>query len=143
MGNNLEVDHIIPISKGGKTTMDNLQTSCKICNMGKKSLDNFEVPVVANLHPYSPNVKSQMSAIKELITTAYKPHIGQIIFKKEDLVKLINATPNKNKSFYRKEMGCCDSTITAMLIHLVACKKIEKVTKVRGLREFVFYKKIE
>ena len=32
----LEVDHIIPVSKGGKTTMDNLQTLCERCNRGKR-----------------------------------------------------------------------------------------------------------
>jgi len=32
---NLEVDHIIPISKGGKSTMDNLETLCFKCNRGK------------------------------------------------------------------------------------------------------------
>lgn len=32
---NLEVDHIIPISKGGKSTYDNLQTLCHRCNVQK------------------------------------------------------------------------------------------------------------
>ena len=31
----LEVDHIIPIAKGGKSTMDNLQTLCHDCNVKK------------------------------------------------------------------------------------------------------------
>ena len=31
----LHVDHIIPWSKGGETTMDNLQTLCSKCNFGK------------------------------------------------------------------------------------------------------------
>lgn len=37
----IEVDHIRPVSKNGKTTMDNLQTLCRSCNNGKKD---------ANLH---------------------------------------------------------------------------------------------
>ncbi len=32
---NLEVDHIYPISKGGKTEMRNLQTLCHRCNVKK------------------------------------------------------------------------------------------------------------
>lgn len=33
----LEIDHIIPIAKGGKSTYDNLQTLCKRCNQAKGS----------------------------------------------------------------------------------------------------------
>lgn len=33
----LEIDHIIPIAKGGKSTMDNLQTLCHNCNKRKGS----------------------------------------------------------------------------------------------------------
>lgn len=35
-GVRLEVDHIIPVSKGGKSTYDNLQTLCERCNRGKR-----------------------------------------------------------------------------------------------------------
>ena len=31
----LEIDHIIPIAKGGKSTYDNLQTLCPRCNKKK------------------------------------------------------------------------------------------------------------
>ncbi len=31
----LHVDHIIPISRGGRSDMDNLQTLCQTCNLGK------------------------------------------------------------------------------------------------------------
>lgn len=36
----LEIDHIYPISKGGKSTMDNLQTLCHKCNV-KKGADIY------------------------------------------------------------------------------------------------------
>lgn len=34
----LHVDHIIPVSKGGKDTLDNLRTLCSECNLNKKDL---------------------------------------------------------------------------------------------------------
>lgn len=34
----LHIDHIIPWSKGGFTTLDNLQTLCSKCNLGKSDL---------------------------------------------------------------------------------------------------------
>lgn len=36
----LEVDHVVAVSRGGKSTIDNLQTLCWACNQGKKDRDN-------------------------------------------------------------------------------------------------------
>lgn len=38
-GLELHIDHIIPCAKGGLATMDNLQTLCSQCNLGKSDLD--------------------------------------------------------------------------------------------------------
>ena len=34
-GVKLHVDHIVPVSRGGKSVMGNLQTLCEDCNCGK------------------------------------------------------------------------------------------------------------
>jgi hypothetical protein len=39
IGVELHLDHIVPWSKGGETTLENLQTLCSKCNLGKSNLD--------------------------------------------------------------------------------------------------------
>ena len=36
-GTKLHIDHVLPFSKGGKSILDNLQTLCKECNLGKSN----------------------------------------------------------------------------------------------------------
>lgn len=38
----LQLDHIVPWSKGGETTLENLQTLCERCNLGKSDLPMHE-----------------------------------------------------------------------------------------------------
>ena len=40
-GVKLHVDHILPVSKGGKTEMSNLRTLCERCNLGKSDSYNY------------------------------------------------------------------------------------------------------
>lgn len=35
-GDNLQCDHVVPVSKGGATTLENLATACRTCNVRKK-----------------------------------------------------------------------------------------------------------
>lgn len=37
-GVELHVDHIVPWSKGGETLLENLQTLCSVCNLGKSNI---------------------------------------------------------------------------------------------------------
>lgn len=52
-GTELHVDHVIPHSKGGSDTPDNLITSCKSCNYGKGATD-----LISRVSPPSDVVKS-------------------------------------------------------------------------------------
>jgi 5-methylcytosine-specific restriction endonuclease McrA len=50
-GTVLHVDHIHPWSKGGETTLDNLQTLCERCNLGKGNLSADHTDDVDSLPP--------------------------------------------------------------------------------------------
>ena len=39
----LHVDHILPRSKGGKNELDNYQTLCHLCNIGKSNKSNKDL----------------------------------------------------------------------------------------------------
>jgi hypothetical protein len=45
--NNLECDHVVPVSKGGGSIIDNLATACKDCNRSKrnKNIDEFLINI--------------------------------------------------------------------------------------------------
>ncbi len=36
----LQVDHVLPWSRGGETIFENLQTLCETCNIGKSDLEH-------------------------------------------------------------------------------------------------------
>ena len=38
----LTMDHVVPISRGGRTTRSNVKPSCKSCNTKKKTMLTFE-----------------------------------------------------------------------------------------------------
>ena len=35
---NITMDHVVPLTRGGRSTKDNLVPSCKTCNTAKKSM---------------------------------------------------------------------------------------------------------
>jgi len=46
----LEVDHIIPINKGGKTTLENLQALCYTCNAQKQDRDDTDFRTLHSIY---------------------------------------------------------------------------------------------
>ena len=56
----LEVDHIFPISKGGKSTFDNLQTLCHRCNsMKSNTVTAYTINRYAQTHQQAKNICPQ------------------------------------------------------------------------------------
>lgn len=54
-GKNLTLDHIIPRSRGGKTSWSNLVTACKSCNTAKSNYTLEEAGLSLKGKPYKPS----------------------------------------------------------------------------------------
>jgi 5-methylcytosine-specific restriction endonuclease McrA len=52
----LSIDHIIPKSRGGKTTFENCVTACKACNLKKGSRTPGEARMFLKSRPYQPTI---------------------------------------------------------------------------------------
>ena len=57
---NLTIDHIIPKSRGGQNTWDNLVTCCSSCNRFKSNRTPEEAKMVLRVKPYEPNIFSNI-----------------------------------------------------------------------------------
>ena len=73
-GYKLHVDHIYPVSKGGKTELSNLRTLCERCNMGKSDKIETAVP-----EPPAVNLsKSDFASIDDLVQALKSKQIEYI-----------------------------------------------------------------
>ena len=66
---NLTIDHIIPRSKGGGNTWDNLVTCCNRCNNEKDNKTPEEAGMKLRVNPYEPTIFS--SVISEEVETIW------------------------------------------------------------------------
>ena len=66
--NKLEIDHIIPISKGGREDERNMQVLCKRCNISKGNRIN-----ILDWFIYDP-ISDLIYISKELPLHSFKPH---------------------------------------------------------------------
>jgi len=78
----LEVDHVIPKSKGGDDDINNLTTSCFDCNRGKKNipLDVLPISIIENAKILKEQKKQ---------TEYYYRYLDEINQQKEDILKSI------------------------------------------------------
>ena len=56
-GEDLTFDHLIPRSKGGQTTWDNVLTACSPCNLRKGSMTLKESGLTLGRLPFAPSVQ--------------------------------------------------------------------------------------
>lgn len=62
----MTVDHIIPKSRGGRNTLENLQPMCTVCNRKKDNLDITldELRIIVNERVRDLNVPSRLMALR-------------------------------------------------------------------------------
>jgi predicted restriction endonuclease len=63
----LEVDHIIPVSKGGSNDVDNLITSCRECNRGKSNHEVIQTPEEPKIDEYDKIVLESHEVMDKII----------------------------------------------------------------------------
>jgi hypothetical protein len=59
----LQTDHVMPQSRGGKTSYDNMVTACSSCNSRKDNKTPEEAKMKLLKHPYSPHMSKSMADI--------------------------------------------------------------------------------
>lgn len=64
---NLELDHIIPVSKGGKDDMINLVTSCFDCNRGKSARELSDTTIIDNERKQIEELQDRNEQLKMLL----------------------------------------------------------------------------
>ena len=72
-GVDLEIDHIIPVSKGGTTDMRNLITACRACNRAKRN----RLLTVAELQEIADKINSSFDYLMSLCAPAIKEEAQQ------------------------------------------------------------------
>jgi len=77
-GNNkLTIDHIIPVSRGGKSTFENCATACKSCNNKKGSRTPSEAKMYMSKQAYSPTISEFLRLkMKQLGVDKYLKEMG-------------------------------------------------------------------
>jgi len=75
----LTIDHIIPRSRGGSTSWENVITSCAVCNVRKGSCLPWEVGMWPSRKPRPPQPGDFVLASQRAVPEAWLPYLGEAI----------------------------------------------------------------
>ena len=62
----LTLDHVIPKSRGGKNTWNNLVTCCFTCNLKKGNKTPDEAKMVMRTQPYTLNILTENGVLNKI-----------------------------------------------------------------------------
>jgi 5-methylcytosine-specific restriction endonuclease McrA len=72
----LTVDHVVPRSKGGKTSWTNLVTACNRCNVSKGDKTPEQVGLLLKKDPFKPSLSYFLSEYAERQAEQWLPFLG-------------------------------------------------------------------
>ncbi len=73
----LTLDHVLPKSRGGRTSWDNLATACKRCNSRKGDLTPEEAGMPLKTKPYKPSFVMFLRDFGGSIEDSWLPFLGK------------------------------------------------------------------
>jgi len=75
----LTIDHVIPRSRGGSTSWDNVVTSCAPCNVRKGAKLPTEIDMVPRTIPRPPRLADFLIASPTGIPESWAPYLGSAV----------------------------------------------------------------
>jgi 5-methylcytosine-specific restriction endonuclease McrA len=75
--NDLTIDHVLPKSRGGRTTWGNLVTACKRCNTKKGDFLPEEANMILPFKPFKPSFIMFLRDYSGLGDESWHPYLGQ------------------------------------------------------------------
>lgn len=73
---NLTIDHVIPKSKGGKTSWTNLVTACNRCNVNKGDKTPEQAGLQLKTHPFKPSLSYFLADYAERQAAEWLPYLN-------------------------------------------------------------------
>lgn len=79
VSSDLTLDHVIPKSKGGRSTWDNLVTACRRCNSKKGDLTPEEAKMPIKQKPFKPSFVMFLRDFSGQVDESWRPYLGKKI----------------------------------------------------------------